>query len=111
MHNFKRSKERRNIPPFPTSTHLQSKSDSHCRHNTHRGKYSSPAVIMRSCHHKADYSDNYTESGLQQGIISQALSELATHYQMSHRDQISNASVPETHRKFFLMDQKFVLKI
>lgn len=36
-----------------------------------RVKYNT-VVIMKSCHHKADYSDNYTECGTLQGITSQA---------------------------------------
>lgn len=39
-----------------------------------------PEVIMKICHHKADYSDNYTECGTLQGAISQAFKVSWQHY-------------------------------
>lgn len=39
-----------------------------------------PAVIMKICHHKADSSDNYTQCGTLQGVISQAFKVSWQHY-------------------------------
>lgn len=56
---------------------------------------------MKICHRKADYSDNYTECGTLQGVISQAFKVSWQHYtKCLSKNQISSASILEMHNKF-----------
>lgn len=50
-----------------------------------RGKYI-PVVIMKGCHHKADYSDNKTECETLHNVISQAFKVSWQHNTKCHSE-------------------------